>query len=146
MASKRRRSGALTKRSTRRETADFARRSLSRLNTFSSKPVRLQPFPSEGLHLVQDNRLFNFDPLLNARTVSGAKPRVIPAPVRGRTKPTTSRNAFKFLSPRIVIEAPDKTIHCIRRQRRKEVIHALGVAGTKVARPKRNALSNVHCK
>lgn len=41
---------------------------------------------------------------------------------------------------------PERVLVCARRQIRKEVIHARGVAGGKVRRPRRNELSKISCK
>lgn len=41
---------------------------------------------------------------------------------------------------------PPSVAICVRRKRRKEVIHALGVAGGKVRKPRRNAYSKISCR
>ncbi|MEM2002486.1 MAG: hypothetical protein QXT77_07575 [Candidatus Methanomethylicaceae archaeon] len=41
---------------------------------------------------------------------------------------------------------PERVLVCARRQIRKEVMHARGVAGGKVRRPRRNELSKISCK
>ncbi|QXP44248.1 MAG: hypothetical protein [Arizlama microvirus] len=42
-------------------------------------------------------------------------------------------------------DQPQQLLLCIRRKRRKEVIHAIGRAGTKVRPPRRNEYSGVSC-
>lgn len=41
---------------------------------------------------------------------------------------------------------PERVLVCARRQIRKEVLHARGVAGGKVRPPRRNELSKISCK
>lgn len=145
--SKRSRSGRLTTRYAKRVTADNSRRSLLGLNSYV-KPVRLRPFAE--VSNVQDNRYFHFDDYPNPRNFSGGPVRVVAAPipeaVRGRPNRSRPLTSFSFLSPRIVVQAPLRAVLCARRKVRKEIIHALGVAGSKVKKPRRNSTSNLHCK
>lgn len=47
---------------------------------------------------------------------------------------------------RIAFKEPHKLPICIRRQQRKQVLHAKGVAGGKVGKPHRNEWSDVSCR
>lgn len=100
---------------------------------------------STFLSEIQDERLWHpeapYDMI--SRTVRGTPARieVAPRPLQGR-----------FGIPwRVRWSSGDaRAIVCVRRQRRKEVIHARGVAGRKgvrkVAKPKRTWRSNLHCR
>lgn len=52
---------------------------------------------------------------------------------------------FESVPYGIKFEEPNRLLLCIRRKRRKEVIHAIGRAGTKVRPPRRNEYSGVSC-
>lgn len=96
---------------------------------------------------VQDYRFFNPDPYPVPVTRSGIRAAVGVGPsVSHSSRPRQNSSLFSNLSPRVVFTQPRDTLVCIRRQRRKEVIHARGVAGSRVARPKFNDLSKLHCK
>lgn len=41
---------------------------------------------------------------------------------------------------------PKTTVVCVRREVRKQVIHAKGVAGGRVRKPRRNRNSNISCR
>lgn len=120
------------------------------------------PVRSRGLHVrrtfepslspVLDRRSFNFGldyPTLN---VWGSRNRfVIPTSSNYSTRATGrerfhSRNPFRTLSPRVVISRPDTVLVCIRRNRRREVIHARGIAGSRVRKPRANSLTKYHCR
>lgn len=56
------------------------------------------------------------------------------------------KRAMRYMSSQVQFAAPEKTIVCVRRKARKEVLHALkktGRGGNKP--PKRNWLSDVKC-
>lgn len=79
---------------------------------------------------------------------------------RRRFHPAKHRSAASFSRPhhvlkakpsralpkRVMFEAPKKVLVCVRRQRRKEVLHAKRVAGSgNLRRPRRNWFSDVSC-
>lgn len=119
--------------------------SLSLANTHSLSPSTPSTYYSD----VQDYRRWNPDPYEVPFTTRGLPSRVVisKTPVRN---PGRNRNAtayqFSQLSPRIVFAQPAKTLTCIRRARRKAVIHAYGIAGTRTAKPKFNNRSKLSCR
>lgn len=71
---------------------------------------------------------------------------------RGSTK-KSNRNVpryggFKTFTPSsVAFKAPSRVVLCVKRQQRKEVIHAIGKAGRSGQRkPRRNQWSDVSCK
>lgn len=100
------------------------------------------------LSLVLDNRFYrpDFDPG-DVRNTSGLPAQIgvtsYSRPVRKRM---SARNPFKFLSPQIKFKEASRTVICLSRQRRKEVIHARGIAGSRVNKPRLNFNSRIHCK
>lgn len=91
-----------------------------------------------ALSEIEDRRLFSPPVFAPARTLSGVA-RLFLAPARSKPKVASGHVGLSFSAPRA-------TLVCIRRQRRKEVLHAKGVAGSKVARPKRGHFSSVSCR
>ena len=50
------------------------------------------------------------------------------------------------ISHRIGFAIPEKVMRCVRRKQRKEVLHAKGIAGSRVSRRRRrDGWSNVDC-
>lgn len=131
----------------RREAVDFANAdALPQLNR-SSRYFYSNPHLERALNDVQDYRRFDFDNDFPPRDISGYPSRIVAGDTFSapRRRPA-HRNIFKLLSPTIRFDNPSATVTCIRRQRRKEVIHALGVAGSKTAKPKWTSDSKVSCK
>lgn len=111
--------------------------------------VRVNPAPSPRF-LVDMSRLFRSpvapDPLLDRRTYH---------PAGSFLRPVSAKRAHSRLvippsadlSHRIGFAVPNKVAVCVRRQQRKEVIHALGLtgrgAGARVRR--RGPWSDVEC-
>lgn len=60
--------------------------------------------------------------------------------------PSTRSKSFPGRQEVYRFAVPQQVAVCARRQIRKEVIHAKGVAGKRVRRPKRNAWSSVSCR
>lgn len=81
-----------------------------------------------------------------ARTVGGtaARLRVVPG-ARPRSLPTTQARTL-WPSAAIGFQNPPSVLICVRRQRRREVLHAIGAAGTRVRRPTRNEYSSISCR
>lgn len=118
------------------------------------------------LSQVEDRRRFHFDgPRRPALKTSGMPARVV-AVDRNRAKPSTwskvgspararsARAQINRFGPQVhsqtkgqlVFDAPKHVVVCIRRQRRKEVLHALNKAGKGGMRPpRRNWLSRIGC-
>lgn len=98
---------------------------------------------------IEDHREFRPDVVERAFSVRGspAKSTVrFAAPTRVRARAA----AIKAFSPSIpaghrVFSAPKYVDVCIRRKRRKEVLHALNKVGRGTRPPKRNALSDIRC-
>lgn len=66
-----------------------------------------------------------------------------------RTRPLVLRKPTPHQLPRLTeplrFPDPKRVLVCIRRKTRRRVIHASGAAGRKVAKPRRNHLSEVTC-
>lgn len=136
-----------------REDPYFAR-SLPRLDplerflgVWPSPPLRAldplyDPAPPQDLREVEDRRLFH--PEARQRpAASFDTPRHRLQVVRP-TRP--SFDPFSVPS-RIGFRQPDRVLICVRRQQRKEVLHALHVAGRSgLRRPRRGPYSNVSCR
>lgn len=107
----------------------------------------ITPAYYEDFSNVQDYRRFHFDPYAHPLTTIGTRARAdfVPAVVNRGSRRRISGSNLR-LSSRVVFNRPDSVIECVRRQRRKEVIHAKGRAGTRVAKPRYTDLSNLHCK
>lgn len=56
------------------------------------------------------------------------------------------KKAGVYARPALYFVRPDLVSICQRRKRRRGVIHALGVAGSKVRKPVRTTLSDIWCK
>lgn len=105
-------------------------------------PSRVVVSPSRPglLSLLQDNRTWHpagsFRPAVSIGGRSALRHVV-------KSKPNALRND---ISARIGYAVPDKVVKCIRRKQRKEVLHAKGVAGTRVSRRRRrDRWSDVDC-
>lgn len=67
-------------------------------------------------------------------------------PVSANTRARSLTPAPFFLSPNLQFDAPASVLVCVRRNRRREVLHARGVAGGRVSRVRRrNRFSGVKC-
>lgn len=79
-----------------------------------------------------------------AARVSGQPARVIaPAARRDRGKPRLVREVN---AGALVFAAPQRVVVCVQRNQRKEVLHAMGVAGGRVRTGRRSGLSAVRCR
>lgn len=112
------------------------------LSAIANSDELLSPLPAtrsgRGLLAVEDRRTFypsSFRPAVTPRQVA-----VI---IQARPK-VSSPNRF---NPWLSFKAPESVAICIRRARRKQVLHAKGVAGfKKIRRRRRTAHSSVSCK
>lgn len=128
----------------RRSRQSVARRGRGPLVT--TKRVYRLPRPSVStrsgrrLLAVEDRRLRPQGPV---RTVRGSIPSVVVKRAAGRVK----RSSGPLLSSQLMFRPSAHTIVCIRRQTRKEVMHATGKAGRKgQRRPRRNEWSSISCR
>lgn len=103
-----------------------------------------------SLQLVTDYRRYHPDPFEPPRTISNNYGyRHVPRSITRRstrkawTKPYGNTT---FPSHRLVYANPQRVILCIRRNRRRQVIHALGIAGSRVKKPTRNINSSISCR
>jgi len=104
--------------------------------------VVTRPAPLRG---VEDRREYHpLGPVRPAKTLSGHS--VKPVQVKKMKKMPRGKTRL-FLSPKVQFEAPLKTVICVRRKRRKEVLHALKKTGGGRGRkpPRRNWYSDVSC-
>lgn len=137
MAKSRRSNRVNSQYPSRRDTSLNRQRVWSVPRTFVSSnrsawPVR---FPLSPLQQLEDRRTWHPDNRMMrpvAATVRSAK-RIIVNPVGPLTAP------LRFADPRRVVV-------CIRRAIRKRIMHAKGVAGGRVRRPKRTPWSSISCK
>lgn len=132
----------------RRVTSDNANRRLPVLNTIG-KNSTLRRVPSDNWRSfptsasvwsqVQDYRSLASKMSSFPRTVQGTPARVVKKAIY-----QTTRDMPVF---REVFHAPRETLVCLRRQMRKEVLHALGMSGKGGQRsPKFNWRSKISCK
>ena len=106
----------------------------------SPRKVLIRPSKPGLLGLIQDNRTWHpagsFRPAVSIGGRSALRHVV-------KSKPNALRND---ISARIGYAVPDKVVKCIRRKQRKEVLHAKGVAGSRVSRRRRrDRWSDVDC-
>lgn len=107
------------------------------------------PVSPVNLALFEDRRSFHpLGPYRPAFSLprSAAVVRVPQAP---RTRKSVDGAKARTHSPQtLVFSAPDRVLICVRRKRRKQVLHAKGVAGSKkrMHKPKRNYWSSISCK
>lgn len=135
-------------------------------DTFTARPL---PAPHRytyedfalDMRPVEDRRTYYPERARPARTLTGARhrlraPGITPTgPLRHLIGPTGAFSGQVVSGdPRpldvpssVRFEAPDGVILCRRRSARRQVLHALGVAGRRgLAAPRRNEFSSVSCK
>lgn len=136
-ASRRRRGGQAVAFYPGRDDNSIARRSL---HLGSSLP----PLDSG---LPEDRRTFYPGPADSRpyRTLYNRPARLSATPLRTPPSGGAPRPVFGP-SWGVFYEEPSQVTHCVRRKRRKEVIHARGIAGTRVRRGRRNERSNYTCR
>jgi len=94
-----------------------------------------------------DRRLYNPDPEPSYKRLSGRPARVVAVPVR-KIRQTSHLDPEMGLHnplPQLLFQQASGVTVCVQRKTRKEVIHAKGVAGTKVAKPKMRHSSKIKC-
>lgn len=99
---------------------------------------------------IEDRRFFNPD-IYSPLRISNVVARVTSLPNVNRKK--TSRFITVVPYPArpnkiysLGFKDPSGVILCVRRKIRKEIIHARGIAGSKVRKPRFNEFSRVRCK
>lgn len=122
---------------------------------FSPSPSVVSPSFPTSLRLYEDRRNWHPDPVAPARSFSQSRHRLT---VVDRTPRQNSKKNFldRFAHLRsfpsqtkaaIAFQAPEKVLVCVRRQMRKEVLHARKKAGKRGQRkPRFNAYSRISCK
>lgn len=100
------------------------------------------------LTYVTDRRRFNFHTDYPTINRWGSRNRFIIPTITAASTPIQKRNVQRptWLNHRVVMADSGNVLVCIRRKRRREVIHALGRAGTRVRKPKSNAMTKYHCR
>lgn len=99
--------------------------------------------PSRSLlRQIEDRRSFYPEPATRpALLFSGAKHSLIASTPKKATKRAKSR-----VPSQVAFYAPSQVLVCVRRKRRKEVLHALRKTGKRgQRRPRRNSLSHIRC-
>lgn len=120
------------------------RRDLNTLSSLRSLIARLHPLPPmlvsrTPLRTIDDRRTFHPSPFTRPAVSAGR---------RADTKlvvPSQSLRDVQRLNHTVQFKEPRKVLICVRRKIRKEVIHAKGVGGSRVRKPKRNQFSDVKC-
>lgn len=107
-----------------------------------SLTLGLRSFPRSSLLPIDDRRSFDFEPASRpARLFTGSTAQITATPITKKTARAQQRVPYQ-----IAFTAPKQTLVCIRRKRRKEVLHALnktGRGGQK--KPRRSPFSNTRC-
>lgn len=93
-----------------------------------------EPLRSGRLLEIEDRRRFN--PL---------SVEVLRTPRKRLRVTQVKKPGGKKLRPGFFFNTPKFAVMCVRRKERKEVLHARGVAGSKVRKPRRNQWSSVKC-
>lgn len=111
-------------------------------DTLVSLTPALRSFPRISLKAIDDRRTFDFEPAGRpARLFTGSTATITATPVAKKTGRARSRVPYQ-----IAFTAPQETLVCVRRQRRKEVLHAHKKTGKRGQRkPRRSAYSNTRC-
>lgn len=114
--------------------------SLVRLPRLAVSPVNLALF--------EDRRSFHpAGPYRPAFSLPRSAARVVGS--TGITRSALNGAKARTLSPHtLTFQAPDRVVLCVRRKRRKEVLFAKGVGGSKKRqrKPRRNYWSSISCK
>lgn len=125
--------------------------------SFAVRPNLVRPrlTPRIVLQPIEDRRRHHpLGYVRPARQISGhpVRPLVIggvparrPAPGARRSEAAKVARA-PSLSPTLRFDVPKRTIICVRRKRRREVIMATGKGGGRHRRPKRNYFTEVKCR
>lgn len=100
------------------------------------------PLRSGYMQEIEDRRRFHPAIYRAARTLDGSRPRLAP---RGKTSRLYTPNEKVVFG--VGFQEPDRVLVCVRRQQRKEVLHARGVAGSKgIFKRTLSEFSDISCK
>lgn len=116
------------------------------------RPGVFHPEPEllADLAAIEDRRRWNPDPVEPPRRLAQGfgRIRVLPAPRSASQRPISGLRAGLYdPPPRLAFQQPQTVAVCVRRERRREVLHALKVAGARGLRPpRRSPFSDVSCK
>lgn len=107
----------------------------------------------DDLSVWSDRRLWHPSSFQAAETFSGRRyflrevPRVDIRFVPIRKQRRSSLSLKSFVSGKIAFGQPDRVLVCVRRSRRREVLHALNLTGRRGQRkPRFNSQSSISCK
>lgn len=95
-------------------------------------------------YLLADRRVFSPEPdhIRPALRLSGQPARIVSTPIPRKSTPKAILPKLHNLS----FKLPQSVSICVKRNTRKEVLHATKVAGKiGLRKPKRNAFSNISC-
>lgn len=107
--------------------------------------ISFMPVVRSPLVAVEDHRVWHPDRIASLRTPRLWRHRLVtPKAVRRGLTPLGVRPR-SFLASAIQFKAPKFLVLCVRRRRRREVIHARGIAGSRVRRGRRNQWSTIRC-
>lgn len=131
-----------------RDPLGIANRRLLDLDDFRPSSLARAPRAFSFAVEVEDRRTWWPDDLEPFKTATGSSARVVVGQRTARTAQAALNRLLPIYPPSVVaFEAPRRVLVCLRRQRRKEVLHAIGVAGSRFLRkPRRTAASGVSCK
>lgn len=113
---------------------------------------RLRTNRTGQINLIPVDDLRRYNPTekigYTARTVRGTRARLsVPAAYPNRNVQVSGRRSRFFLPSIVAFSQPKRVLVCIRRSRRREVLHAKGVAGRRGLRPpRRNYFSSISCR
>lgn len=104
--------------------------------------------PFRDLSVYEDRREYHPDPVRPAAGFLRSRHRLMLPQVTKKPAGVGQRaSIFPAPSHRITFRSPSSTIVCVRRNQRKEVLHAIGKAGKRgQRRPRQNAFSEISCR
>lgn len=130
----------------RRDTAAIARRSLPTVSIFATanKPRwRSTRVPYQNLYEIEDGRNYTFRNSSFPRNVYGSFAGYsVPATVPGIHN---NKRPSSYPSPILRFNDASRTIVCLRRKRRQEVLFAKGIGGSTTSKPKYTGFKHIRC-
>lgn len=105
---------------------------------FRLRPRSTHPRSGHRLQDIEDRRTWYPGVTRPARTAKSVARLLMALPEKSRSR-SMAKEVYSFALPK-------QTAVCVRREIRKQVIHAKGIGGKKVRRPRRNALSRISCR
>lgn len=146
--------GALDTPSSAAPTSNDLERFLGGPPVVTDPPTWADHFSGAVLSEVEDRRRFYPGPFPTdwepAKLITGRPARVVAPPPRKTQQRGARRlpwaNFTEGLSSSLQFQHSRQTVVCVKRRVRKEVLHAKGVAGGRVGRPKYTIYSSIHCR